>query len=71
MPTHLHDSWIKPQCQIILALSRRRSEEILRLPLPTRASDAEQARGLPRYANTDFTFGGVTIHPATSCSPGV
>jgi cytochrome P450 len=37
-------------------------EEILRLPLPTRASGAEQAIGLPRYANTDFTFGGVTIH---------
>jgi cytochrome P450 len=36
-------------------------EEILRLPLPTRASGAEQAIGLPRYANTDFTFGGVSI----------
>jgi cytochrome P450 len=37
-------------------------EEILRLPLPTRASDAEQTIGLPRYANADFTFGGVTVH---------
>lgn len=37
-------------------------EEILRLLLPRRASGAEQTMGLPRYANTDFTFGGVTIH---------
>jgi cytochrome P450 len=37
-------------------------EEILRMPMPTRASGAEQPIGLPRYANTDFTFGGVTIH---------
>jgi cytochrome P450 len=36
-------------------------EEILRLLLPTRASGAEQTIGLPRYANTNFTFGGVTI----------
>ncbi|MGH3769937.1 MAG: cytochrome P450 [Pseudonocardiaceae bacterium] len=37
-------------------------EEILRMPLPAPASGAEQAIGLPRYAKTDFTFGGVTIH---------
>jgi len=35
-------------------------EEILRMLLP--ASGAEQTIGLPRYANTDFTFDGVTIH---------
>jgi cytochrome P450 len=37
-------------------------EEILRMLMPTRASGAEQPIGLPRYANTNFTFGGVTIH---------
>ncbi|MBV8541077.1 MAG: cytochrome P450 [Pseudonocardiales bacterium] len=37
-------------------------EEILRKLLPTPASGAEQTIGLPRYANTDFTFDGVTIH---------
>jgi len=37
-------------------------EEILRSWLPMRTSGAnEQVAGLPRYANTDFTFGGVTI----------
>ena len=37
-------------------------EEILRSWLPMRTSGTdEQAAGLPRYANTDFTFGGVTI----------
>ncbi len=36
-------------------------EEILRSWLPMRTSGTEQAGGLPRYANTDFTFGGVTI----------
>ncbi|MGH3999802.1 MAG: cytochrome P450 [Pseudonocardiaceae bacterium] len=36
-------------------------EEILRSWLPMRTSGVEQAAGLPRYANTDFTFGGVTI----------
>jgi pentalenolactone synthase len=36
-------------------------EEILRSWQPMRTSDTEQAAGLPRYANTDFTFGGVTI----------
>jgi len=43
-------------------LSTPAVEEILRILLPTRASGAEQPIGLPRYANTDFTFGGVTIH---------
>jgi pentalenolactone synthase len=37
-------------------------EEILRMLLPAPESGAEQAIGLPRYAKTDFTFGGVTIH---------
>ena len=37
-------------------------EEILRSWLPMRTSGTdEQAAGLPRYANTDFTFGGATI----------
>ncbi len=36
-------------------------EEILRSWLPMRTSGTEQAAGLPRYANTDFAFGGVTI----------
>jgi cytochrome P450 len=37
-------------------------EEILRAWLPMRTSGAdEQVAGLPRYANTDFAFGGVTI----------
>ncbi|HEX8761176.1 MAG TPA: cytochrome P450 [Pseudonocardiaceae bacterium] len=37
-------------------------EEILRSWLPMRTSGTdEQAAGLPRYANTDFSFGGVTI----------
>jgi pentalenolactone synthase len=36
-------------------------EEILRSWLPMRTSVAEQAVGLPRYANTDFAFGGVTV----------
>lgn len=37
-------------------------EEILRMLQPTPASGAEQPLGLPRYATTDFAFGGVTIH---------
>lgn len=37
-------------------------EEILRMLLSPRASGAKQTIGLPRYANTDFTFGSVTIH---------
>jgi cytochrome P450 len=32
------------------------------LLMSTRASGAERTIGLPRYANTDFAFGGVTIH---------
>ncbi|MGH3673268.1 MAG: cytochrome P450, partial [Pseudonocardiaceae bacterium] len=36
-------------------------EEILRSWLPMRTSGPEQAIGIPRYANTDFTFDGVTI----------
>jgi cytochrome P450 len=36
-------------------------EEILRSWLPMRTSGLEQAVGIPRYANTDFAFGGVTI----------
>ncbi|HEV7829763.1 MAG TPA: cytochrome P450 [Pseudonocardiaceae bacterium] len=37
-------------------------EEILRSWMPMRTSGtAEQVAGLPRYANSDFTFGGVTI----------
>jgi cytochrome P450 len=36
-------------------------EEILRLWLSMHTSVTEQAMGLLRYANTDFTFGGVTI----------
>ncbi len=36
-------------------------EEILRSWLPMRAAGTEQPAGLPRYANTDFIFGGVTI----------
>jgi cytochrome P450 len=36
-------------------------EEILRSWQPMRTSGTEQPVGLPRYANTDFTFGGVTI----------
>ncbi|MDQ4021783.1 MAG: cytochrome P450 [Actinomycetota bacterium] len=36
-------------------------EEILRSWLPMRTSGTEQAAGLPRYANIDFAFGGVTI----------
>jgi pentalenolactone synthase len=37
-------------------------EEILRSWLPMRTSGTdEQAAGLPRYANTDFSFGGATI----------
>ncbi|MGH8967641.1 MAG: cytochrome P450, partial [Actinomycetes bacterium] len=36
-------------------------EEILRSWLPMRTSGTEQAAGLPRYANTDFAFGGATI----------
>jgi cytochrome P450 len=36
-------------------------EEILRSWMPMRTSRTEQVAGLPRYANTDFTFDGVTI----------
>ncbi|MGH3900140.1 MAG: cytochrome P450 [Pseudonocardiaceae bacterium] len=36
-------------------------EEILRSWLPMRTSGSEQVGGLPRYANTDFTFDSVTI----------
>ncbi|MGH3872482.1 MAG: cytochrome P450 [Pseudonocardiaceae bacterium] len=36
-------------------------EEILRSWQPMRTSGIEQAAGLPRYANTDFTYGGVPI----------
>lgn len=36
-------------------------EEILRSWLPVRTSGSEQIAGIPRYANTDFAFGGVTI----------
>ncbi len=36
-------------------------EEILRSWRPMRTPGTEQAAGLPRYANTDFAFGGVTI----------
>ncbi len=36
-------------------------EEILRSWLPMRTSGTEQAVGLPRYANTDFTFDGAAI----------
>ncbi|MGH3965676.1 MAG: cytochrome P450 [Pseudonocardiaceae bacterium] len=43
------------------ALTEPAVEEILRAWLPMRTSGTEQAAGLPRYANTDFTFGGVTI----------
>ncbi|HKR48115.1 MAG TPA: cytochrome P450 [Pseudonocardiaceae bacterium] len=36
-------------------------EEILRSWQPMRTSETERIAGLPRYANTDFTFDGVTI----------
>jgi pentalenolactone synthase len=36
-------------------------EEILRSWMPMRTSRTEQVAGLPRYANTDFTFDGITI----------
>jgi pentalenolactone synthase len=36
-------------------------EEILRSAPPARASGVEQTMGLPRYANTDFAFDGITI----------
>jgi cytochrome P450 len=36
-------------------------EEILRSWLPMRTSGTQQTMGLPRYANADFTFDGVTI----------
>jgi cytochrome P450 len=36
-------------------------EEILRMLIPIHPSGIEQTPALPRYANTGFTFGGVTI----------
>jgi cytochrome P450 len=39
----------------------RAVEEILRLPNPAEARQAESEGGLPRYANADIEIGGVTI----------
>jgi pentalenolactone synthase len=39
----------------------RAVEEILRLPSPAEARQAESDGGLPRYANADIEIGGVTI----------